>query len=135
MNIRKYAQAQASTLLRRLAFQMHATAESGDPDSVHDLRVAIRRFTQCLRAFRQFFPRAEVKKIRRNLDRIMTACGEVRNRDIALELVAKADDVAHPTLAATLARQREQEQHKLLTAVRHWMARDLSQKWRAKLEL
>lgn len=135
MNIRKYAQGQASTLLRRLAFQMRATAESGDPDSVHDLRVAIRRFTQCLRVFRQFFPRGEVNKIRRNLASIMDACGEVRNRDIALELAAKADDAAHPKLAPTFTRQREQEQHKLLTAVRHWMARDLSQKWRAKLEL
>lgn len=54
--MRKYATEHTSTLLRRLAYHMNRVGRSADSDSVHDLRVAIRRFTQSLRVFAPFFP-------------------------------------------------------------------------------
>ena len=52
--MQRYAREQASTLLRRLAFRMNRAAKVRDADSIHDLRVAIRRFEQCLQIFHQF---------------------------------------------------------------------------------
>ena len=90
MTMREYARERAALLLRRLAFQMHRAARLRDPESIHDLRVSIRRFQQCLAVFHQFFPRGQAKKIRKRLHQIMQVAGEIRNRDIALELFEKS---------------------------------------------
>src|ERR1035438_5259860 len=42
-----------------------------DPDSVHDLRVAIRRLSRCLRTFAPLYPDGYWKKIRRELGVLM----------------------------------------------------------------
>ena len=89
--MREYAHEQTAILLRRLAMQINRAARSGDPDAVHDLRVAIRRLSRCLRVFAQFYPGQGWKKMRRRLKDLLDACGAVRDRDIALDLLSKAD--------------------------------------------
>ena len=42
--MRLYARAQVFTLLRSLEVRMHEAAKLRDVDSIHDLRVAIRRW-------------------------------------------------------------------------------------------
>src|ERR1017187_6125566 len=85
-----YACLETAILLRRLAYQSNRAARDGDADSIHDLRVAIRRLSRCLRVFAPFFPVGSWKKIRRQLAGLMKATGEVRDRDIALQLLAEA---------------------------------------------
>src|SRR6185503_15069163 len=100
--IQTYAAGQGSKLLRRLAHRVHQAASAPDPDAVHDLRVAIRRFQQFLRVFRQFLPGVTAKKIRRRLRKIMKSAGKVRNRDIAAMLLQQADPTSYLELATRL---------------------------------
>lgn len=65
LTIEEYVNAQAEALLERMAWQVSHTAKRCDSESVHDLRVEVRRLANCLRAFKQFFPERPRKKIRR----------------------------------------------------------------------
>src|SRR5689334_22620842 len=87
----RFASTQAQRLLGKLAFQVRRAAKRPDEDAIHDLRVAIRRLSQCLREFRAFFPRQESKKILKQLGRLMDLAGEMRNRDIAVELLGPGE--------------------------------------------
>jgi CHAD domain-containing protein len=130
-----YARKTAGTLLDRVAFQVHRVARMPKPDSIHDLRVAIRRFTQSLRIFRDFFPRTEAKRVRAQLSELMDLAGEVRNRDIAIELLAKAGVDGNSRFVSAFQLDRDATARRLSRAVRRWHRRDFSQKWRNRLEL
>ncbi len=127
--MQKYVQEQTATLLRRLASQAHEAASLGSADAIHDLRVAIRRLNQCLRVFKEFFPKHEVKKIRRELRDVMNATGAVRNYDVAIELLKKAKAPTEPGFA----QERRRARKRLASALMAWSRRDFSQKWRERL--
>ena len=133
--MREYARVQTAVLLRRLAYEVNHAAKSGDADSVHDLRVAIRRFSRCLRTFDQFYPRHVGKRCRRELSELLGAAGEVRDRDIALEMIAKAGISARASIVTRLRAERMKASHDLLAEVRRWSHSDFSRKWRNALEL
>jgi len=130
-----YARDQASTLLRRLAFRLNRAAKVRDADSIHDLRVAIRRFEQCLRIFHQFLAGGHRKKIRRRLRKIMQLSGEIRNRDIALDLLKQAGVPAGSALSLRLLRERQKSQSELLASFDRWGEGDLLRKWGSRLGL
>ncbi len=130
-----YVRLQTAILLRRLAYQVSRAAKSGDPESIHDLRVAIRRFSRCLRVFAQFYPGSSWKKIRRRLSGLMAAAGAVRDLDIAMELLASTGAGNNRQLLSTLKQQRRQGHRELLQEVRHWNSQGLSKKWRSTLSL
>src|SRR5271169_4840574 len=92
MEIHPFAVAQATRLLERLAFQINGAVHSPRAGAIHDLRVAIRRFSQVLSSCKGCFPPRPVRKMRRRLKLIMTQAGEVRDIDVALQLVAAAGD-------------------------------------------
>ena len=133
--MRLYARAQVFTLLRSLEARMHEAAKLRDVDSIHDLRVAIRRFQQGLQIFRQFVSGGHRKKIRRRLRKIMQLSGEIRNRDIALDLLRQAGLPARSTVPARLLRERKQFQNELLALFDRWGKRNLSRKWGSRLGL
>jgi CHAD domain-containing protein len=133
--MRKHALEQTRLLLRRLAYQVNRTSRSGGPEDLHDLRVAIRRFSQCLRVFGQFFPDAKRKRIRKRLRNVMGMAAAVRNCDIALELAREAGIGEDRATARTLERMREEAIDLLSGTLRRWARRDFSRKWRAQLEL
>lgn len=132
--MREYARLQTAILLRRLAFQVNRASKAGDADSIHDLRVAIRRFSRCLRVFSQFFTGPSWKKIRRQLGELMEAAGEVRDRDIALALLAEAAIPPHAAIVTRLAAERRKAGRELLVEISRWKRRG-SRKWRSQLEL
>src|SRR5258708_10067324 len=121
----------AQRQLGRLAFQINRTAKSRDPEAVHDLRVAIRTFTQTIRVFEPCFPGKEMRKIRRRLKKIMIPSGDIRNRDVALTLLSKSHlaDAAH--LMTKLHGRRTEFEHVLVGLLKRWMERKRSLKWRA----
>ena len=133
--MRLYARAQVFTLLRSLEVRMHEAAKLRDVDSIHDLRVAIRRFQQGLQIFRPFVSGGYRKKIRRRLRKIMQLSGEIRNRDIALDLLRQAGLPARSTVPAGLLRERKQFQNELLALFDRWGKRNLSRKWGSGLGL
>jgi CHAD domain-containing protein len=108
---------------------------NGDAESIHDLRVAIRRLSRCLRVFARFFPGDSWKKVRRQLAELMEAAGRVRDRDIALQLLAEAGLPARAAIATRLAAERRKASRELLLEIRRWKSRSFSRKWRSRLEL
>ncbi|HEV2687679.1 MAG TPA: CHAD domain-containing protein [Bryobacteraceae bacterium] len=119
-------------LLTTLAFRVHEAAKSPEPDEIHDLRVSIRRFSQGLRLFGDFFPKWEVKKIRKLLKRMMRLTSEIRNRDITLEYLVEMKHSGHQR---RLEKEREDYERQFSEMIRRWSARDFSAKWRSGLSL
>jgi CHAD domain-containing protein len=111
--ISKYARQETRVCLRHFKTNLrHAAQHPDDPAAIHDLRVSIRRLTQCFRIFR-----ASVKKMRRRLHKIMEHCGAVRNRDIALELLVEWGLSASPSVPK-LKGEREHSTQKLHRALK-----------------
>jgi len=133
--IRQYSVEQVANLLGRLVFQIHHATRSHNPDAIHDLRVSIRRFNQATRAFAQFFPARDVKKIRRRLHEIMVAAAQVRDRDIALELCAQADVPETAPLRQAIDSQRDSNERELRGLLKRFETRDYSSRWRVRLRL
>jgi len=130
--IRAYAIEQMNHLLTRLAFQVHRAAKKPGPDEIHDVRVSIRRFSQGLSMFYDFFPAWEVKRVRKRLKRMMRLTSQIRDRDITLEFLAETKYATH---AKRFERERLTYQREFSEMVRRWSARDFSAKWRNGLSL
>jgi len=127
-----FAVQQMNQLLTRLAFQVHRAARTPGPDEIHDLRVSIRRFSQGLLLFSDFFPQWEEKKITKMLKRMMRLTAAIRNRDIALQFLLKHKDDSH---RRRLSLERAEFERQFAEMVRRWSTRDFSAKWRNALSL
>ena len=133
--MRDYARLQTATLLRRMAFQLNRAERHTDPDSVHDLRVAIRRLSRCLRTFAPLYPDRYWKKIRRELAALMESAGAVRDRDISIELLGQAGISRRAAVISRLEAERRRAARDLALQIRRWKSHDTSRKWRSRLEL
>jgi CHAD domain-containing protein len=133
--MRGHMRLQTGILLRNLASQVNRTARNGDAVAIHDLRVAIRRLSRCLRVFAQFYPGQAGKRIRRRLSGLMDACGTVRDRDIAIGLLAQAGMSAASPLVRQLNAERRAADLELRRELRRWKARGFSRRWQERLEV
>ena len=133
--MREHVRLQTAILLRRFSFQMTRAARFADADSIHDLRVAIRRLSRCLRVFSEFYPDGSWKKIRKELSGILHAAGAVRDRDIAIELLIKAQVPRRSAIYSQLQTERRKLANELRIKVRNWKADSSSRKWRSRLGL
>ena len=133
--MREYVRLQTRILLRGLTVQVNRAARAGDAEAIHDLRVAVRRLSRCLRAFAQFYPGDSWKPIRRRLRRLMAACGGVRDRDIAIELLEKAGFPPVSPLARRLDEERHAAARELRRELLCWKQRGFRRRWRVRLEL
>ena len=133
--MREYVRVQTGILLGGLAFQVNRTARSGDAEAIHDLRVAVRRLSRCLRVFAQFYPARSWKAMRRRLAGLMDACGSVRDRDIAVELLEKAGVPADSPLVRQLHDERRTADGELRRELRRWKKGGFSRRWGVRLEL
>jgi len=111
------------------------TDEGADADSVHDLRVAIRRLSRALRSFAQFFSGKQWKRIRKELSQLMDAAAAVRDNDVALELIDKAGAGKRARVALTLQARRREAEAELREELQNWQGRGFSREWREALEL
>lgn len=136
-SIRDFAVSSVDRLLTSLVFALHHAARVKDPASIHDLRVSVRRFLQSLIAFEEFFPKDEVKKIRKGLKKLMRLSSEVRNRDIALEFLPtnEPSSPARDALCARLVRERTAHEQEFVALLDRWKSREFSARWRAGLSL
>jgi CHAD domain-containing protein len=135
MNMREYARLQTGTLLVGLASQVNRAARTGDAEAIHDLRVAVRRLSRCLRVFSRFYPARSWKPMRRRLSGLMDACGSVRDRDIAVELLEKAGVPATSPLVRQLDEERRAAGEELRRELRRWKKDGFSRRWSVRLEL
>jgi CHAD domain-containing protein len=135
LTIEEYASAQTEALLERLARQVGHTAKRCDPESIHDLRVEVRHLANCLRVFKQLFPERPRQKIRRQLQAIKNLAGEVRNRDIALEVLLSVLSTPDEKLSTQLTHEREKAKRELVKALQRLTRRNLFRKWHGTLGL
>ena len=131
---RKFASHQADQLVGRLAFEVGRAARTRTSDAVHDLWVATRRLRQLLRVFKPAFRGKELRKIRRELKRIMLAAGEVRNCDVSLKLLSKSKEAERIKLRPKLQSRRRESERSLRLILASWLERKSSRKWRSQLE-
>ncbi len=130
---RKFAREQAGRLLGRLAFQANHTIKSRDSVAVHDLRVAIRRFTRLLKIFQLCFDGKETRKLRRRLKKVLDLASDVGRYDTALKAIAKPR-LDRTGLRSKLQSRRKEATRDLTGVLRRWIERKSSMKWRAALE-
>jgi len=127
----RYAQEEGDRLLGKLSEQIARAIQSPGADEMHDLRVAIRRFTRVLAVLKACFPRDESRRLRRELRRIMEQAGQVRDRDIALRLVAKVSPAGSETAPPFPQEEREDAAQILTRSLRRWVKLNLPSAWRA----
>jgi CHAD domain-containing protein len=130
--IRDYAALQIDRLLTQLAKDLKHTQTRSEPDPIHDLRVSIRRFNQALRVFREFVPGAKAKPIRKALKEMMDLTSEIRNRDIAAELIA---DSKNKKLKQQLRKDRAAYAKRFQEVAGRWNADKVSSKWKSALQV
>ncbi len=133
--MRNYVRLQTAALLKGFAKQIDHAAEAPAADSIHDLRVSIRRLSRCLRVFAQFYPSGSWKPVRRRLSRIMDAAGAVRDRDIALELLAAAGVSSGAPVVVRLQTERSESARALRAAVSRFKNRNVAEDWKERLGL
>lgn len=133
-DMRRHVRSETSALLRRLALQVNLAA-AADADSIHDLRVAIRRLGRCLLVFSAFYPGRSWKTLRKQLRVLMDAAGAARDYDIAMELLGEAGVAPGAAIVKSLAAARLQAREALALEIHRWQAGDFSRDWRIRLEL
>ena len=112
--ISKLAVKETRSYLRQFKKRLRHTAKHPeDPEAIHDLRVSIRRLTQCFRIFRGLLEPVPVKKLRRRLRKVMDRCGAVRNCDVALDLLRQSG-IAEGTSVFKMKKAREDSGKELL---------------------
>ncbi|HEY6341319.1 MAG TPA: CHAD domain-containing protein [Bryobacteraceae bacterium] len=115
-----FAEAQLRLRLRKTAATArHAAGRPGEAENIHNLRVAIRRFTQALRVFRDLLDRSHVRKMRRELHKIMELCGDIRDCDIAKETIDAAGVPASGALERHLRKARSRAERDLEDLLSH----------------
>ena len=131
--MKAYVARQSEARLDRFAYQLGRSGKSTDPDTVHDLRVSIRRYESCVKAFDGFFAARPVRKFHNRLGEVLKPAGLVRDRDIALGLALEAGLRRDTPLVAALSRQRKRLAKSLSEEVKRWTKRHPSDKWRRRL--
>lgn len=102
-----------------------AIGKKYDPDDIHDLRVASRRFRAALELLEPFLPNASKKELKKAIRSITRVLGGIRNIDEALlffEARVGVDTTAYHTLRHTLSRLHSKElrrMEKALAAFEH----------------
>ncbi len=90
---------------RRIGFQKELGRVAGEwtADSIHDLRVACRRYRSALRAFLPFLDEASGRTLSNTLKEFMRAFNGLRDLDVHLELLAELPPAERPTVKRAVA--------------------------------
>lgn len=109
-----------------------AAGRPEDPEIIHDLRVAIRRFTQCLRTFEDLLDPDFAGKLRRRLKKVLDRSADVRNYDIAIELL---DAGPFARLITSLRLERSEAEAGLTRRLRRLQERGPRGQWLLRLRM
>jgi CHAD domain-containing protein len=122
------AEEKARERLQILAASLRKAAKHpGKAESIHDLRVAIRRFTQVLRVFDGLF--SHPRRMRHHLRGVMDLCGEARNCDIAPEVLDEAGVPANSGLEKRLKQRRARAGRDLAKLLDRWRVHSHMRLW------
>lgn len=128
-----FAADSVTRLLERLAYRVNAALHAHDEESIHKLRVAIRRFAQSLALFKSLYEAKARKKIRSRLNRLMDLTSEIRDCDVALDLLRNSGLQGSAPFEAQISARRKEAVRLLMPALHGWAARHTTSRWRAAL--
>jgi CHAD domain-containing protein len=131
--MQSYAEEQLARLLHKLAEESAKAAKKPNPEAVHDLRVACRRMTETIRTFLSLLDEEAARKTRKRIRGVLNLAGDVRNRDIALELMKAAGVPARSAMRREQLLRRRQALEALKVALEDWAERDWPNHWRKRL--
>lgn len=126
MRLDAFAREQFRSQLGDLREELTRARRDSDENAVHDVRVAIRRFSQVLSVFARLLPADKAKAVRKKLRSLMAAAGKTRDLDVALELIGARAPVS---LRKTLAACRWKAAAKLERRLHRALAGDWPRKW------
>ena len=130
----KFAVAQTRARLKRvIAAVRFATRHPQDPETAHDLRVAIRRFSQCLRMFEGLFEERLAEKMLKRGRKLLHLCGAKRDYDVGLQLLADAGLPPHSSVLLKFREQRDRGERALVRYLGKKSTRDDASRWRKRL--
>jgi CHAD domain-containing protein len=121
-----------SGLLDKLLEEMHRAAKRADAETIHDVRVAIRRLRQALTVFRNELPNTFGRKIDKRLRKLLKSAGKIRNLDVAMELL-QPFRTSEPKLMRLMRKDRQDLARDLQTQLAAMNEKRSVEKWRAKL--
>ena len=134
--LQTFAEEQLQVRLKTLRAHLRRVHKHpGDAEAIHDLRVAIRRFSQGLRVFRNLLDKAHVRKIRRRLHKLMALSGAARNCDIAPALLEAAGAPAGQSLRQRVAKRRSRAGRKLRDSIAGGNVLAKAKRWRGWLRV
>ena len=110
-----------------------AADQPSDAEAIHALRVASRRFGQCLRTFEPILEAKAAKKIGARMRKLMDRCGEARNYDITLLLLHEAGIGDRSKLAGQIRARRREAEAKLVEHLIRWRHRNIVKSWPGRL--
>jgi CHAD domain-containing protein len=119
----------------RVLFQSTRAVKSRDEESIHDLRVAIRRLIQGLAVFRPSFTSKKPRKMRKSLKQVLSLAGVVRDYDIALDCIAKIQSPHAERMRETLRAERKKAEAPLAESLKHMVLRKAPRQWRREFEI
>jgi CHAD domain-containing protein len=121
--------------MNRLAKELTGAARSPeDPDAVHDLRVAIRRFVESIKIFPEVCGHSQSRKFRRKLKPLIRALGEVRNLDVTTGVLAAARIRPTPVITRQIQSEKRKAEKALTKILRSWRKRETLEEWRKDLK-
>jgi len=129
-----FASALLRRSLKRLELQSSRACKSAGPGPVHDLRVSIRRFTQTVQVFKPCFSTKEVKRVQRASKKVMDLAGNVRDLDIAVELLGRFRSTEALELRSKLEKKRKDASRVLADRLQRWVRRRTCSKWQRQLK-
>lgn len=134
LSVSDFAREQATRRLDRIVKEVDRVLgrdreDAADP--VHDLRVATRRFRAVLDTFKDCFPKAGRRWVKRRIREVFAAAGDVRNRDVVAALIGEEASKDAKRLLA----ERRQFARSLDRSLRGWVKQDFSKRWLQRLEL
>lgn len=128
-----FAQSEATTRMSRVMAELERATQQPDEEAVHDLRVAIRRFSQALRIFGGLLPSKGVRKVRQRLKVVLDAAAVVRDLDVGLELLLECGVEEGDPLVADMRLKRKRAELFLVGQVCLLRSEALEGDWSVKL--
>jgi CHAD domain-containing protein len=130
----RFAVKQSEQLLRDVTAKIQRAVEAPDINAVHDLRVAARRLRHLLEVLKPCFPPAETAQMRHALKTIMRRAGEVRDHDIAMQLLTKLVPAEAGSALEHLRQEREECVRLLSASLQRWTDRRPDVSWHRALK-
>ncbi|HEY4087965.1 MAG TPA: CHAD domain-containing protein [Bryobacteraceae bacterium] len=132
-SILRFSAEQSTEFLRSVMLEAERAVKSVGVETVHDLRVAVRKLRQILKVLKPWIPREESQLLRAEMKELMARAGEVRDRDIAIALMRKIHVPKNRRILAEIHKERGVSAQALQRCIRNFQRRNTAAAWRRAL--